>query len=198
MENKKTYEEFLQLVKQECKRSGVKLDLRKGKYVRLGSFKCSGYFSDSPPKLVAATKHPDAKLIVAHEFCHLTQWRDGSPLWSKGEYSVGMIDKWLEGEDIQDIETHIQNARDLELDNEIRTSKIIEEFDLGISLEDYVKKCNAYVLFYNWVLLKRKWSHPSNPPYLNERILSKMSGKFDMDYTSLSPELIQIFEEEKI
>jgi hypothetical protein len=198
MNAKKTYEEFLALVKQECKKSGVKLDLRKTKHVKLGSFRCGGFFSDSPPHLVAALKHPDAKILVAHEFCHMTQWREGIPLWDRGEFSVGMVDKWLEGEDIEDIETHIKNARDLELDNEIRTSKLVEEYDLDIDPDLYIKKCNAYVLFYNWVFLKRKWSNPNNPPYGNQRILDKMSPRFDMDYSTLSPELIQIFEEERI
>ena len=198
MNCKKTYEEFLILVKQECKKSDVKLDLRKSKHVKLGSFRCGGFFSDSQPHLVAALNHSDFKILVAHEFCHMTQWREGIPLWERCEHSVGLIDKWLEGEDVEDIETHIKNAIDLELDNEIRTSKLVEEYDLGISLDEYIKKCNAYVLFYNWVLLKRRWYKSGNSPYTNPRILSKMSTKFDMDYTTLSPELIQIFEEEKI
>lgn len=185
-------------VKLECKKSGVKLDLRRGKYVRLGNLKCGGFFTDEPPTIVAAMGHQDRKILLAHEFCHMTQWREKLPLWEASALSLELVDRWLGGEEVENIETHIQNCRDLELDNEIRTSRLVEEFDLGIDLGEYIKKSNAYVMFYNWVLLKRRWSRPGNSPYINTRILSKMSPKFDMDYSSLSPELLQIFEEENI
>ena len=42
--NKKT-KDFIKYVKSECKKYGVKCDLRNTKYVKLsGNIKCSGYF----------------------------------------------------------------------------------------------------------------------------------------------------------
>jgi len=176
MTQKKPYSRFTEMVTSECKRNGVKLGLRKGKFVRLGGFKCSGYFGDDPPRLIASMGHPDSKTILAHEFCHMTQWIDGISLWTLGEKGIEEIDNWLLGKDVDDIDLHIANSRSLELDNEIRTSRLVEEYDLGMDVDLYIKKSNAYVLFYNWLRETRRWSKPGNSPYMNKRILSMMSN----------------------
>jgi hypothetical protein len=62
----------------------------------------------------------------------------------------------------------------------------------------YIRKSNAYVLFYNYMKISRKWSNPDNAPYRNKNIIEAMSDKFDMDYENLSEELIELFKKEKI
>jgi hypothetical protein len=195
---KKSYEEFIQMVKSECKKYGVKLDLRKGKYIRLMGFRCGGCFEDTPPTLTVAMGHKESKALFAHEYCHLTQWADGIQLWSQCAESLSILEGWLKGEEVNDIEKHIAICRSLELDNEMRTSKIIEEYDLDIDLDLYIKKSNAYVLFYNWLLESRRWSKPGNSPYVNPRVLEVMSNKFDMNYETLDPEISRIFKQENI
>lgn len=195
---KKSYEEFLKMVKLECKKHSIKLDLRKGKFVRLSGFRCGGYFDEDNRTLVAAMGHQDSKALLAHEYCHLTQWVEQTPLWLEAPESLGKIEKWLSGEDVDNIEKHIAISRSLELDNEIRTSKIIEEYDLGIDIDLYIKKCNAYILFYNWLLESRHWSKPGNSPYVNPRVLEAMSTKFDMNYETLDPEIAKVYREQNI
>jgi len=195
---KKCYDEFVKMVKVKCKELGVKLDLRRGKSIRVGGFRCGGCFEETPPTLIVAMGHSESKALFAHEYCHLTQWADRIPIWGIAGESINFIDEWLSGADVPDIEKHIAISRTLELDNEIRTTKIIEEYDLGIDRDLYVKKSNAYVLFYNWLLISRKWSKPGNSPYVNERIISIMSSEFDMNYETLDPEITKVFIEEKI
>lgn len=196
---KKSYEDFLKLVKSECKKHNIKLKITKYKSIRLGSLRCSGYFeSEEYPTLAAAMGHPDGKAVLAHEYSHMTQWLDKIPLWDLSGDSLNKVEEWLEGEEVEDIEKHLAICRDLELDNEKRTIKLIKEYDLGIDLSTYIKKSNAYVLFYNWLLVSRKWSKPGNSPYMNKKILSLMSDKFDMNYDSLDPHIKKAFEEEKI
>jgi hypothetical protein len=65
-------------------------------------------------------------------------------------------------------------------------------------LVHYVKKANAYVQFYNWMLVTRKWSKPNNSPYKNKNLVAAMSNKFNMKYDSLSPKLEKIFKTENI
>lgn len=195
---KKSYDEFLKMVKSRCKELGVKLDLRRGKSIRVGGFRCGGCFEENPPTLIVAMGHKESKALFAHEYCHLTQWAEQIPIWSIAIESINFIDEWLSGEDVPDIEKHIAISRTLELDNEIRTTKIIEEYDLGIDRDLYVKKSNAYVLFYNWILKSRRWSKPGNSPYVNERIISIMSSEFDMNYETLDPEITKVFTEEDI
>jgi hypothetical protein len=105
---------------------------------------------------------------------------------------------WLDGKNIRNIDKHIAVARDLELDNEKRSVKVIKKFNLKVDLENYVRKANAYVIFYNWLRKTRKWSKPNNSPYKNENVKSAMSTKFNMNYKTLSPRLEKIFREENI
>jgi len=104
----------------------------------------------------------------------------------------------LAGEDHEDIDWAIGIARDLELDNEKRTTEMIIKWNLPIDPVEYVKKSNAYVLFYNYIKTTRKWSEPDNSPYTNMNIVNAMSDKFDMDYEKLSDELLEIYKREKI
>jgi hypothetical protein len=75
---------------------------------------------------------------------------------------------------------------------------MFKKWDLPVDTALYTKKANAYVLFYNYMKISRKWSNPDNVPYRNKNILEAMSDKFDMDYENLSEELIELFKKEKI
>ena len=147
--NKKE-KEFVNYVKSECKKYGVKCDLRKTKYVKLsGNIKCSGYFDEDTPALVCSMNRPDWIEILAHEFSHLTQWIDQIPLWKKCMVSMPLVDEWLQGDEVPDIKKHLAVSRELELDNEKRSVKIIKKFGLDVNIDNYIKKANAYIFFYN-------------------------------------------------
>ncbi len=102
--NKKA-KEFIKYVKDECKKYGIKCDLRRTKYVRLpGKLKCSGYFDDQDMELVCSMNRPASLEILAHEFGHFTQWIDQTDLWKKADISIPKVDMWLMGEvmEVQD------------------------------------------------------------------------------------------------
>ena len=190
---------FIQFVKDECKKYGVKCKLRPTKYVIMdGNVKCSGWFDEEVPELVVAVNRPDWIEILAHEYGHLTQWRENTPIWKEGVKSLPKVWGWLDGTNVRNIEKHIGVARDLELDNEKRAVKIIKKFELKVDLEHYVKKANAYVQFYNWMGKTRKWSKPKNSPYKNKNLVEAMSSKFNMKYDKLTPKLENIFRTENI
>ena len=75
---------------------------------------------------------------------------------------------------------------------------MIKKWKLPIDVNEYIRKANAYVLFYNYLKKTRKWSEPTNSPYINKNIVEAMSDKFDMDYEKLSPELFELYKREKI
>ncbi len=76
--------EFIQFVKDECKKYGVKCSLRNVNYVKLsGNIKCSGWFDETIPELVSALNRKDWIEILAHEYSHLTQWVENIELWKK-------------------------------------------------------------------------------------------------------------------
>jgi hypothetical protein len=196
-------ENFIKYVVSECKKHGVKVKEYKRGYIKLtDNIKCAGFFDDNtkPPTLAYAKGREDYLELLVHEFCHMTQWLDKIELWGKASVSLEKMWEWLGNKDkkIVGIRSHIDIARDLELDNEKRSVEMIKKWNLPIDVPTYTKKANAYVLFYNHLKTSRNWSVPGNSPYGNKRILDSMSDKFDMDYDKLSDEIKKMFKEEKI
>jgi hypothetical protein len=197
----KNTQAFIDHVQSECKKHKVKFKPYKRSYIKLtDGIKCGGFFDDNakPPILAFAQGREDFLGLMVHEYCHMTQWLDQIPLWAESETALSIMWNWLAGEDHEDIDWAIGIARDLELDNEKRTTEMIIKWNLPIDPVEYVKKSNAYVLFYNYIKTTRKWSEPDNSPYTNMNIVNAMSDKFDMDYEKLSDELLEIYKREKI
>lgn len=195
----KNTQAFIDHVKKECKKHGIKASLRNTKYVKLsGNIKCSGYFDDENKMLVCSMNRPDFLEILAHEYCHLTQYVDQIDLWSATEVSMPLLDSWLAGKEVKDINKHISNCRDLELDNEKRAVKVIKKFNLKVDLDHYIRKANAYVQFYNYMKESRRWCTPKRSPYTNKRIISAMPNNFKMNYNTIPKHIKQLFIEEKI
>lgn len=200
-------EAFISFVKEECKKNSVKFKPYKRSYIKLtDDIKCGGFFDDgSDPKLRKATLafaqgRKDFLELMVHEYCHMTQWIDGIDLWEISASSMTTIDEWLSGVDypMEEVEAALNASRELELDNEKRSAEMFKKWDLPVDVNLYIKKSNAYVLFYNYMKISRKWSAPGNAPYTNKNILDAMSDKFDMDYEILSEELIELFKKENI
>jgi hypothetical protein len=193
---------FIQHVKDECKRLGVKQHIKDVKYVKLSpTIRCSGYFDDGEqPILAASMGKPDGLEILVHEYCHLTQWVDGFHLWKVAAKAIPVIDEWLEGKykRPQTLDRAFEISIGLELDNEKRSVKMIKDWGLSIDVERYTKRANAYLQFYNWMKQTRKWSKPNNTPYSNKRIVAAMPANFRMDYTKLPKRLEKLYKEENI
>jgi hypothetical protein len=190
---------FIKHVRSECRRTGIKVELRQVKYLRLGQgMKCSGYFDEENKKLVVAMLNPVSVEVLVHEFGHFTQWDEKIPIWKDAGWAMGHIEEWLNGKTKRNIEKWMSLSRDLELDNEKRSVQLIKDFNLPINTEKYTKSANAYVLFYNWMLTSRKWCKPGNTPYSNKTVLNACSPKFNMRYDQLSARMRQAFEESGI
>jgi hypothetical protein len=190
---------FLKWVKAKCKENGIKCDLRNVTYLRLsGNIKCSGYFDENERKLVVAMNKPGWLGILVHEYCHMTQWLDGVSVWSEGCEALSKVEEWLSGKSVRGIKDALAKARDLELDNEKRSVALMKKWGLDIDIDEYIKKANAYVMFYNYMYHSRKWSSPGNSPYTNQTIISNMSNKFNMRYNKMSERLVKLYKEQNI
>ncbi len=192
---------FIKFVKEECEKHEVKCNLVPTKHIDYsGDIKCGGWFDGYEKELAVAMKHKDSMSLLVHEYSHMTQWIDDIDVWKKcmDEESHDKVDKWISGEYVDNINYYIDNCRDLELDNEKRAVKLIRKFNLEIDIDIYIKKANAYVQFYNYIKLSRKWSVPKNSPYNNDRIMNNCPNKFTMDYSKISRKLEKIFREENI
>ena len=191
--------EFIKFVKQECKKHNIKCVLKNTKTVKLTEDdRCSGYFDGE--SLVVAMNRSDAIQILVHEYGHLTQWAEQCDIWVQCEKheSHERMYRWLAGERVRNIHKAIALCRDLELDNEKRSVKLIKKFNLNVNIDSYIKRVNAYVQFYNYLMISRKWCATTNIPYKNNRLLKVMPVKFNMDYSRLSKKVLKVFEEENI
>lgn len=192
--------EFIEFVKSECKELGVKCELKNTKYVKVDGIPCSGFFEDGKDevRLVCAMNKKNAFEILVHEYCHMTQWNEGIKIWKTSSTALSKISEWLEGKPVRNIKNAIQKAIDLELDNEKRAVKIIKAWDLNIDTKSYIKKANAYLQFYQYMLVSRKWSKPNNSPYTNKNIVELMPANFRLDYTKLSAKRLKAYKTENI
>lgn len=189
---------FVEFVKAECKRVGVKCNLKNTTHVKSDGVQCSGYFDEDDRKLVVAMDNQDSLGVLVHEYCHLTQWEENTELWKLASKSLPKLFHWLEGFPVRTAYKHIAIVRQMELDNERRSVKMIKKWKLNIDLDEYVKEANAYIHFYNWLPYTRRWLSPNNAPYGNESIKNLMSTKFNMRYDKMSQRVFNAFQAAKI
>lgn len=190
---------FINWIRKQCKTNGIKCDLRNTKYVKLsGNIKCSGYFDETDRVLVVSMNRPDWIEILAHEYCHLTQFVDDCKVWRDGCRGIEKVDAWLAGKKVLNVKKWLGYSRDLELDNEKRTVGLIKRWGLNVDISKYIKKANAYIQFYNYLYYSRKWSEPGNSPYTNQNIISVMPDTFRMRYSNMGKNLIKLYKAERI
>ena len=158
----------------------------------------SGYFDEIEKKLVVAGKKNIWLGVLVHEYAHLTQWVDGCKEWIEGCEGLPKVDEWLAGKRVHNIQKHLARSRDLELDNEKRSVKLIKKYKLPIDIKSYVQRANAYVQFYNWMFYTRKWSSEKNSPYCNPNVYEQMPTTFRMNYKTMSDKYKQIYKQNKI
>lgn len=191
--------QFINHVKTVGKIYGIKCSFRDTKFVKASKgVICEGWFEDKNNMLVVAMKSKNWSEILVHEYSHLTQYVENNTIYQKGNIGCIKMDEWLDGKYVKNINKYLDDVRDMELDTEKRSVELIKTFGLNIDIDTYIKKANAYVLYYNWLKETRTWCKPSNYPYNNKRLLEKMSNKFNMKYGKLIPELHRIFSEENI
>lgn len=190
---------FIDHVKSVLKAEGFKADLRNVSYVKLSpTIRCSGYFDSANKKLVCSMNKPDALGILVHEFGHYTQWKDQCKAWTNLGDSLDLMDSWLQGNEVENIEHHIMIARNLELDNEKRAVKLIKKFGISINVDDYIKRANAYALFYNHMLTVRRWCKPTNMPYENPSVIEAMPSNFRINYNKVPKRLMKVYQQENV
>jgi hypothetical protein len=94
--------------------------------------------------------------LAVHEFSHLNQYMEKSPLWI--HYADYMIwEDWLNG---KETEKNLVNAIWkkivlLEADCEQRSVACINQFNLPLDIATYSKRANSYLFFYSWIKQNR-------------------------------------------
>jgi len=189
-------EDFLNYVRMECKKHGVKLRLSNHKRVRSDGY-CSGYFSADPPELAVARKSKEFWPVLVHEFCHMQQWLEDADVWINGTTSNG-TDAWalmvnyIGGHDYDqdEIDQAFSIIIRCERDCDQRAVKMIKKYNLPIDTDRYIRQSNAYHYFYHIVKETRKW-YGKEPIYSHQSILDLCEANFRSDPVRGIPDLIR-------
>lgn len=193
--------EFLKAIRKEVREVGGDCYFPKKRFVRyfVGRILCNGYWDDDQKRLVVAFGQPQRQWLplLAHEYAHFMQWKDQCEVWLRYyEDPREYLFEWLEGQNVNMgiIEKDAYLSRELELDCERRTVKIIKKFNLPIDIKKYAQRASAYIYFYHFVLKHRKWYSIGNEPYNNNKICREMPTHLRRSYTKCPKELMKMFE----
>jgi len=123
-----------------------------------------GMFDDEEKSIDVACGKENWELVLAHEYCHFTQWKDGlfDDLTVIAAYA--MLDPWITGKrDYQQevITKGIRAMQWIESDNENRTIALLDKWKVPYDREKYIRKSNVYVLYYEILLRLRRDSRTS-------------------------------------
>lgn len=189
-----TPNKFKEFVKEECSQHNVRFKAVNAKSIE----GCSGYFlevDDHPrfkAELIIAIGIPEKEWlpILAHEYCHLLQWKNKVKVWTNLDYpeginSSGEVWHWLDHpySKVKKIEEHLRNVRVMELNCERRSVNLITKFGLDVDLEEYKRKAFSYIHFYNYLPLYRKCPKRRYMPYSFKEVWSQcpasLNGSFE-------------------
>lgn len=143
----------------------------------------NGYFCGNPREFCVAVNKPQKQWlpVFIHEYNHFLQWKEKSKEWF--DCRDYFFDPWLSGKEYarRTINVGIRTIINVELDCEKRSVQMIKDRNLPINIDDYIKKANAYVLFYSIIKEKREWYNVS--PYDVSEIIDVMPNYFLDDYS---------------
>ena len=190
---------FISHVKRECRENGIHLLLSKKDVLRDGIHTYGGYFDETK---IAVSNGSESWIIrtLAHEYCHMLQWAEDDPVYTKtrvrgGQDSILIMNKWIEGNEYKKstINTAMSLNRDCELDCERRTVEVIKKFNLHIDINKYIQSANSYILAYNYVKRVRTWNFKGS--IYDKAIVNEMPmDLYSIDYNRLANKYKKLFD----
>jgi len=176
---KNSISDFINMVQSDCLENGVEIIFHPTTSIMMSKkISVSGFWCDEDKQLNVAIYHPEWLVILAHEYGHYCQWKDGKFIDEKTTEAYILYDEWIEKkisltkEKLDDICELIQKC---ELDCEKRALKLVKKYKL-CDIESYIQKANSYVLGYDVTKITRKWFKKS-PTRVNS-IYKSMSKTF--------------------
>jgi hypothetical protein len=203
-----SFEQLMEDTKKQASDNNVTMILSDEETLDYGDgTRVNGYFQGDSEKLefaVAMGKDEKEWLpVFIHESCHMDQFLENAKVWtdldsvSGDEDAITVLFNWIGGEDypMELVKEAATLTMLMELDCEKRSVEKMKKYNLNINLEDYIKMCNCYVLFYKYILNRRTWYAPGKSPFHNEKVWSIFPSTFDIDYTKeLSQEYIDAYD----
>lgn len=193
---------FYAHVRRECRRYEIKLIVSTENAFFDDNESYGGYFDHETRELGVSKgdSEPDFISILVHEFSHMEQWIEEDPTYThhlRGGYeSSEIMDKWIKGREYEynTIKSAIDIIRDCELNCERRAIKNIEKYNLNLDMDDYCRSSNAYIMFYNYIMKKRRWEYEKSASEIPEIVNAMPNDLYSLDYTKLSKKYKDLFD----
>lgn len=151
IETSKNFPAFFEWAEKYLEKHGKTLTVHNGRNVKFDSGLCVGWCDGE--EISIALKNPKAEEVFVHEFSHMMQAIEGSPLWKDG-YSFWTSLKKGKLE-IQDW-PKLMEVIALEHDCETRALKLSKKWNL-FNNKKYAQAANSYLYYYQYVFLRKKW-----------------------------------------
>lgn len=184
MKKNKNVKLFLKELREICKDNNIELRLIDKYSIRQDGVAIGGSFGGIRKMVLSSsTARPDWLHILVHEASHVDQYLYAhDEMWvAKGD-SYDNLDDWLHFKKTYNIDKHINNVQDLELDCEKRAVLKIMANNLPIDHREYIQRANAYVYFFQYLKTSRRWPNSKKSPYSLPEIWKNMPTKFLKTY----------------
>jgi len=157
----------------------------------------NGHFDHTSMTIIAAVDQPDDiwLSLYVHEFSHFEQWRDNREQFFEWQGGTERLFCRLEDESVGDrgFFDNLKLARALEWDCEVRTVENIKKYDLPIDIDWYTKRANAYIYFYTYMGVSKKWYEIGREPFNIPEITEACPNTFQDNYSGMPEKLMNTF-----
>ena len=153
------FKKFFLFAEEYLKKHKIKLNIRPVKFLRDGGIKYGGSFDgdDRILKMAIGTDYVFQETFV-HEFCHVQQFVEKSPLWDcAGSFFDDLNAKKVNLKSWECVWDLIQVERDCEA----RALRTVKKWDLMCPI-GYAQRANIYLFYYQYAFVNRKWVNPKS------------------------------------
>jgi hypothetical protein len=164
---------FLKKVANDCIDYNIAFSMINDDQIPCKGSTCAGTFLDGDSLEIAVNKPSKMWLpVLVHEYNHMLQWKNKTKAWRKSESfkrkypkigldAVTVFWNWMEKEGSKFISKKIIHesmvlTRDLELECEKMTAKLLKKLYKDYNIKKYIKQSNAYIQYYNFMFRTRK------------------------------------------
>jgi len=160
-ENKRA-RKFVNHVKNELSRYGMKLVFGAGEHVNCEGLRLSGYFDELKGIIKVARRNNYWLTVLAHEYAHFLQWkyqtREYMDISVNKKDALYIIDDWMKGGEYRPstIRKAFLKARNLEKKCEMKALAVIRRFNLPIKEEFFIRQANCHIYYYHMMEKTRR------------------------------------------
>jgi len=196
---------FIDKIKKETSKRGIKTRLKNKKYVIVQGSNISGYFDYGDKYEIVCTINKSMNKWLSslvHEFSHYEQWRDSVYAWTAsfiGEDDAStLFFDWIDKKkefSKNKISEIIRKTKIAEIDCDKRSVKNIKKYKLPLDISTYIQKANSYILFHNYAGIRRKWWKKNHAPYELKEVYSQFPKRFLKNYTKIAQKYVDLFDQ---